>query len=121
MKYSIDSRNPLFVYCCGFLSKNTSKNINKMLCGKCSQNLLYHAKKLLQNGLKTTLKGVIQKTAEATNNLADNKFGDRLTRVESRSNPETPSRTDENSIQIPKERCKLPKKPPQVFEELTLK
>ena len=74
MKYSIDSRNPLFMNCCGFLSKNTSKNLSKMLCGKCSQNLLYHAKKLLQNGLKTTLKGVIQKTAEATNNLADNKF-----------------------------------------------
>ena len=51
MRYSVQHRDQIFVKDFGFLSfakdmgKNIVKNISKNLSGKCSQNLLDHAKK----------------------------------------------------------------------------
>ena len=50
-----------------------SKNIGKNVSSKYSQKTLYHAKKSVTDVLKTTSKIVIQKTAEATDNLIGNK------------------------------------------------
>ena len=55
------------------LKKNMSKNIGKNVSSKYSQKTLYHAKKSVTDVLKTTSKIVIQKTAEATDNLIGNK------------------------------------------------
>ena len=46
------------------MGKNIGKSISKNLSGKYSQQLLDHAKQSATDGLKTSLKGVIQKAAE---------------------------------------------------------
>ena len=69
--YSVQPRNRTFIKHYGFLSfaKNMDKNINKILSNKYSQNVLDHAKQSDTVVLKTSSKGVIQKTAEATDDL----------------------------------------------------
>ena len=75
MRYSIQPTNRLFIKGYAFLSfgrnmgENVGKNISKNLSSKHSQKLLDHVRKSTANTLKTALKRVIQKTAEAK--LAD--------------------------------------------------
>ena len=54
-----------------YLAKNVGKNISKYLSGNYSQKPLHHAKQSATDALKTTTKGVIQKTPEATGDLID--------------------------------------------------
>ena len=67
MRYSVQSRNLIFVKCYGFfhfaenMVKNIGKNIIKNLNGNYSQKLLDHAKQFATDALKTSLKKVIQK------------------------------------------------------------
>ena len=63
----------------GFLS--FAKNIVKTLSNKYSQKLLDSAKKSMTDAIKTTSKTAIQKTAEATGDLIDNRIADKITRV----------------------------------------
>ena len=69
MRYSVQSRNLIFVKCYGFfhfaenMVKNIGKNISKNLNGNYSQKLLDHAKQFATDALKTSLKKVIQKKA----------------------------------------------------------
>ena len=86
MKYSVQPRDPIFVKSYRFLpfaknmGKNIGKNISKNLSGKYSpgmltmrQKLLDHAKKSATDAFKTTSKRVIQKAAEETGDLINNK------------------------------------------------
>ena len=57
------------------MDKNIGKNISKNLSSKYSQRLLDYAKQSATDALKTTSKRVIQKTAEATDDLIGNKIG----------------------------------------------
>ena len=70
-RYSVQPRNETFIKDYGFLSfaKNMDRNINKTLSNKYSQNVLDHAKQSDTAVLKTYSKRVIQKTAEATDDL----------------------------------------------------
>ena len=54
------------------MNKNIGKNISKKLSGKYSQKLLDYAKNSETDGLKTSSKQVIQKTAEAAGDLIGN-------------------------------------------------
>ena len=63
------------------MGKNIAKNISKSLNGKCSKKLLDHAKQFGRNALKTSPKKVIQKTAEATDDLIGNKIANTITKV----------------------------------------
>ena len=62
MRYSVQSRDRVFVKGYGFLSfaksmvKNIGKNISKNLSDKYSQKLLDHAKQFATDVLKTTSK-----------------------------------------------------------------
>ena len=76
------------------MSKNISKNISKILNSKYSQNVLDHAKQSATDGSETSSKRVIQKTAEATNDLIRNKNADKITRV-SQTSPKDNSETNE--------------------------
>ena len=76
------------------MSKNISKNISKILNSKYSQNVLDHAKQSATDGSETSSKRVIQKTAEATNDLIRNKNADKITRV-SETSPKNNSETNE--------------------------
>ena len=64
-----------------YMGKNIDKNISKNLRGKWSQKLLDHAKQSATDPIKTTLKGVIQKTAETSSDLIGNTIANRITKV----------------------------------------
>ena len=57
------------------MDKNIGKNISKNLSSKYSQRLLDYAKQSATDVLKTTSKRVIQKIAEANDDLIGNKIG----------------------------------------------
>ena len=71
----------------GFLSfaknmdKNISKNIRKDLSSKYNQKLLDHAKKSATDAIKTSSKGVIQKTADVTSNLIGIKIAHKIIKI----------------------------------------
>ena len=80
------------------------KNARKELKGKCTQKPFDHAKKSATDALKTAWRRPSRKTAKATNDLTGNKIADKIKNTASWLNPENNSQTDENSIEIPKER-----------------
>ena len=64
----------------GFFS--FAKNIgSKNLSGKYCQKRLDHAKQSTTDALKTTPKRIIQKTAEATDDLINHKIADKITKI----------------------------------------
>ena len=74
MRYSIDSKDWIYVKGYGFLF--FAKNIGKNLSSKYSQKFLDSAKKsgaTKTYSIKSASKRAIQKTAEATGDLASNK------------------------------------------------
>ena len=74
-RYSVQSRDRIFVKGYGFLSfvknmgKNIGKNISKCLSGKYSQKPLDDAEQSATYALKTSSIRVIQNTTEATGEL----------------------------------------------------
>ena len=69
------------------------------------QKLLDHAKKSATDVVKASSKRVIQKTAEATGDLIDNKIANRITKVSKdlqQNNSETVA--NEHDKEIPKEK-----------------
>ena len=93
------------------MGKNIGKNVSKYLCGKYSQQLLDDAKEYATDALKTSLKRVIQKVAEATGDLIDNKIADRITKVSKSSqqdNSETV--TNEHDKEMPKKKIYISRK-----------
>ena len=63
------------------MGKNIGKNISKSFSVKYSQKLLDYVKQSAIDAPKTTSKIVIQKTAEATRDLIDNKIADKIKKV----------------------------------------
>ena len=87
-RYSILTRDRIFMKGYGFfffvknMGKKLGKNIMKKLSGKCSQRLLDHAKQSATDALKSvSKKKTIQKSAEATVDLIDNKIADKTTKI----------------------------------------
>ena len=75
-----------------FCQKYGQKNISKKLSRKYNQKRLDHAKQSKPDRLKTTLKRVIQKTAEAPGNLFGNEITDLITnfsKIVQQNNSET--------------------------------
>ena len=104
--------NPdIYVKGYGFLSfvKNIGTHATKVaksMSNKYSQKLLDSAKKSTTDAIKTASKRTIQRNAEATDDLIDNKIADEITSIskspkEFHSN-ELHSRADDNEIEIPK-------------------
>ena len=77
MYYSIEPRDRRYVKDYGFLS--FAKNIGKDISSKYSQKLVDSAKKSAIDAIKTASKRPIQKTAETTGDLIDNKSADKTT------------------------------------------
>ena len=87
------------------------------MSNKYSQKLLNNAKKFTTDAIKTASKRVvILKTAEASGDLVDNKIADEITSASKKLH----SKTDENEINIPKERYISPEKRRQFIDELKL-
>ena len=85
--YSVQPRYGIFEQGYGFLSfaknmgKIFDKNISKNLSSKYRQKRLDHAKQSATDTLKTASERVIQKIAEASDDLIDNKIYDRIIKV----------------------------------------
>ena len=69
--------------------------------------------------IKTASKRAIQNTAEVTDDLIGNKIADKIISI-SKSSKELHSKTDENKIEIPKEKYISPEKRQQIIDELRL-
>ena len=77
MRYSVEPRDKTYVKGYRFLS--FAKNMGKGLSNKYDQKRLHSAKKSTTDAMKTASKRAIQKTAEATSDLIDNKIADNIT------------------------------------------
>ena len=97
--YSVIPIDWMFVKGDGFLSfsKNLGRNIDKNISKNLSstyivKNILIRQSYLLKMDLK-----LLQKTAEATGNLIENKIADKITKV-SKTSPQNTSKTNEEEI-----------------------
>ena len=70
------------------VNRNIGKNISKNLSSKYSQDFFDHAKLSATDALKTPSRRAIQKTAEATNDLTENKIT-RASKLSPQNNLET--------------------------------
>ena len=123
-RYSVQSRDRIFIKGYGFLSfaknigKNIGKNISKNLSSKYSQKILDHDKQSATDAFKTASKTAIQKTAEATGDLIGNKIADKITRV-SKASPKNDSETKEE--EIPREKYISQELRQKIIDDLRLK
>ena len=85
--YSVQPKDQIFVKGYGFLffaknmCKNFGKNISKKIRSKYSQEFFENDKQYAINALKTVSKRAMQKTAEATGDLIENKIAKKITRA----------------------------------------
>ena len=79
MRYSVETRDRIYVEGYGFLS--FAKIMGKNLSNKYGQKLPDSAKKSTTDAIKTVSKTAIQKTAEATGDLIGNKIADKITSI----------------------------------------
>ena len=84
------------------MGKVIGKNISTSLSGKYNQKHLNHVKKSATDAYKTASERAIQKTAEATGDLIDNKIADRITKALKRL-PQINLETVNNETKTPKE------------------
>ena len=89
MRHSIEPRDRIYVKGFGFLS--FAKNMGKSLSNKYGQKYLDSAKKFTTDAIKIASKRAIHKTAEATDDLIDNKIADKITSVSKKTNKELPN------------------------------
>ena len=109
MRYSIESRDRIYVKSYGFLS--FAKNTGKHLRNKYNQKFLDSAKKSKTDVIKPASKRAIQKIG--------NKIADKITNVSKKSSQDA-LKTDGNEIKIPKKYIYLQKKRQQIIDELRL-
>ena len=79
MRYSIESRDRIYLKGYGFLS--FAKNMGKSLSNKYGQKRLDSAKKSTTDAIKTASKKAIQKIVEATGDLIGNIIADKVTSI----------------------------------------
>ena len=104
------------------MGKNIGKNISKNLSGKYSQKRLDHADKPVTDALKTSSKRVIQKTAEATGDLIDNKYANKITKLSKKSQQNNSEVvTNEHNKEIHKGKYVSPEERQEIIDELRLK
>ena len=119
MRYSIESRDRIYVKGYGFLSFAT--NMGKSLSDKYGQKLLYSAKKSTTDAIKTASKRAVQKTAESTADLIGNKIPDKITIVSKKPSNNNNDDDDEDvEITTHKKRYISPEERQQIIDELRL-
>ena len=83
MRYSIETRDRIYVKGYGFLS--FAEDIGKNLSNKHGQKLIDTATKSTTDAIKIASKRAILKTAEATGHLIGNKIADKITSISKKS------------------------------------
>ena len=112
MRYSIEPRERRYVEGYGFLS--FARNLNN----KYGQKLNDSAKKSATDAFKIASKRAIQKTAQATGDLIDNKIADKITSYS--KNPANETHSNDVNSEIPKERYISPQERQKIIDELRL-
>ena len=98
MRYSIESRDRIYVKGYGFLS--FAKNMDESLSNEYGQKRLDSAKKSTTDAIKTASKGAIQKTAEATGDLIGNKIADKITKASKKKSTKELHNNDETEEDV---------------------
>ena len=118
MRSSIEPRDRIYVKGCGFLS--FAKNMGKSSSNKCGQKLVDSAKKSTTDAIKTASTRTIQKTAEATGDLIDNKIADKITSVSKKpSNNNNNNNNEDVEITAHKKRYISPEERQQIIKVST--
>ena len=129
MRYSIEPRDRIYVKGYGFLSfdKNMGRHVNKVaksLSNKYGQKLRDSAKKSTADAITAASKRAIQKTAEATGDLIDNKIADKITSISNKKSTKELRNNDETEedveITTHKKRYVSPEERQQIIDELKL-
>ena len=108
MRYSVESRDRIYVKGYGFLSKY-------------GQKLHDSTKKSTADAKKTALKRAIQKTAEPTGDLVGNKIAGKITTVSKKPSKELHNNNETDvEIATPRKRYISPEERKQIIEELRL-
>ena len=108
MRYSVESRDRIYVKGYGFLWKY-------------GQKILDSTKKSTADAKKTALKRAIQKTAEPTGDLVGNKIAGKITTVSKKPSKELHNNNETDvEIATPRKRYISPEERKQIIEELRL-
>ena len=118
MRYSIESRDRIYVRGYGFLS--FAKNIGKNLSNKYSQKFIDTAKKSASNAIKIASQRPIEKAAEATGDLIGNKIAHKITSISKKLVKELPIIDEYAEITTHKKRCISLEERQQIIDELRL-
>ena len=110
MRYSIESRNRIYVKGYGFMS------FVRSMSNKHGKKLVDTAKKPATDAIKTASKRAIQKTAEGTGDLIGNKIADKISVSKKKSN----NNNDNVELSTHKKRYISPEEREQIIDELRL-
>ena len=98
-----------------------SKNIDKNVSDKYSPKFLDNAKQSATGAFRTASKRVIQRTAEATDDLLGNKIAERITKISKKlQQNNSEAVTTEHDKEIPKERYMSPEERQKTINDLRL-
>ena len=114
MRYSIEPRDRVYVKVYGFMSVATS------MSNKYGKKLVDTAKKSATDAIKTASKRAIQKNAEATGDLVDNKTADKITSVSKKSTKKLPTIDEDTELTTHRKRYISPEERQQITDELRL-
>ena len=113
MRYSLEPRDRIYVKGYGFMC------FARIMSNKYGKKLVDTAKKSATDPIKTPSKRAIQKTAEATGDLVDNKIADKITSVSKKSTKKLPT-IDEDLELTTHKRYISPEERQQIIDELRL-
>ena len=115
MIYSTEQRNRIYVKGSGFMS------FSRSISNQYGKKLVDTAKKSATDAIKTASKRAIQKTAEATRDLIDNKIAHKITSVsKKKSNNNNNSNNDDFELATHKKSYMSSEERQQIIDELRL-
>ena len=96
MRYSIESRDRIYVKGYGFVS------FARSMSNKYGKRLVNTAKKSATDAIKTASKRAVQETAEATGDLVGNQIAHKITSVSKKSTKKLPTIDEDAELTTPK-------------------
>ena len=114
MRYWLEPRDRIYVKGYGFIS------FARSMSNKCGKKFVETAKKSATDAIRIASKRAIQKTAEGTGDLVDNKIVDKIASVSKKSTKKLPTVDEDAELTTPKKRYISPEERQQIIDELRL-
>ena len=114
MRYSIETRDRVYVKRYGFMS------FTRSMSNKYGKKLVDTAKKSATDAIKTASKRATQKTAEATGNFVGNKNADKIISVSKKSTKKLPTIDEDVELTTHKKRYISSEERQKIIDELRL-